>query len=240
MIQTGEDTIPNGVASSHYLGMEGTQYYEAKFCPAMQRGREFQLRYFRPYCSDQTDLLDFGCADGLSLRSLPARRRVGIEVNPVAVARCRELLSHNHPAIELLPDLADVEPESIDLAISNHCLEHVPQPLTALNHVRRVLRPGGRLILVTPFDDWRNSKGRAWRADDIDRHLYTWSPMNVGNLVCEAGLQCISTTLATCAWSPKFFPVRDRLGETVFLFLCWLNSVIKRRREVICHARKPS
>ena len=41
--------------------------------------------------------------------------------------------------------------ETFDLAICNHMLEHVTSPATALRELRRVLKPGARLVCQTPY-----------------------------------------------------------------------------------------
>lgn len=46
-----------------------------------------------------------------------------------------------------LSDLAD---DSYDFLLSSHCLEHVANPLAALREWRRVVRPGGHLMLLLP------------------------------------------------------------------------------------------
>jgi SAM-dependent methyltransferase len=43
-----------------------------------------------------------------------------------------------------------VAPESIDVAVSSHVIEHVPDDLRALDELYTVLRPGGVAILTTP------------------------------------------------------------------------------------------
>ncbi len=75
--------------SCHYLDTKGQAYYAGRFDNRMEFGRLFQARYFRPYCHEGRDLLDFGCATGLSFRLLPARRRIGVEVNPYCIQACR-------------------------------------------------------------------------------------------------------------------------------------------------------
>lgn len=50
--------------------------------------------------------------------------------------------------------------ESLDFVVANHMLEHVEDPIEALHHFLRVLRPGGILFLTLPdarftFDEWR-------------------------------------------------------------------------------------
>jgi len=47
-------------------------------------------------------------------------------------------------------ELAPIGDASYDLVLSSHTLEHVANPLRALREWRRVLRPGGALVLVLP------------------------------------------------------------------------------------------
>lgn len=199
----------------------------------MEFGRRYQLRYFQPYCNESSDLLDFGCADGLSLRHLPAKRRVGVEINPIARKKCKELCSEVSYGVELHASLNSVKSESIDIVISNHSLEHVPNPLETLSELHRILRPRGRLILVVPIDDWRDPKNRSWRAGDPDHHLYTWCPLNLGNLLVEAGFGGVETKISTSAWNPRFFWVHRNLGRSAFNAVCYLFALYRRRREII-------
>jgi SAM-dependent methyltransferase len=45
---------------------------------------------------------------------------------------------------------AVLEPGSIDVAISSHVIEHVPDDLKALTELHRVLKPGGAAFINTP------------------------------------------------------------------------------------------
>ena len=224
--------------SSHYLGESGKMYFEGGFKKESEPGRLFQARHFQPYCDEGLDLLDFGCADGFFLRALPARRRIGIEVNPAARQRCEELCREENTSIELHETLSSVENEAVDIIISNHCLEHVPNPIENLEQMRRCLRPQGDLLLVVPFDDWRNNKHKNWRAGDTDFHLYTWSPMNLGNLVCDAGFHVITSNICSQAWSPKILWIQTYMGDFFFKIACRLLSEIRNRREVFLAAKK--
>jgi SAM-dependent methyltransferase len=58
--------------------------------------------------------------------------------------------------------------ESLDFVIANHMLEHVEDPIEALRHFLRVLRPGGVLFLTLP-DSRRTFDGR--RARTTVEHL---------------------------------------------------------------------
>ncbi|MBA7622423.1 hypothetical protein ES703_29800 [subsurface metagenome] len=229
-----QDTV-----STHYLDAKGEAYCAGRFDRRMEFGREFQTRYFRSFCGEDKDLLDFGCATGLFLRALPARQRIGVEVNPHCLRACRELSEQLGIAIKLHEALDTVGDECVDVVISNHVLEHVLNPMRELKHMHRVLRPGGHLVLVTPFDDFRSPKNRCYDPEDKDHHFFTWSPLNLGNLISEAGFQVDDCRICTTAWSPKIFWVKKCLGMTAFKLACVLLSVLKQRREVFCSATKP-
>jgi len=75
-----------------------------------------------------------------------------------------ELHIHGWPLVP--PDVVDdgerlrkFEDESLDFVIANHMLEHVEDPIGALHHFLRVLRPGGILFLTLP-DARRTFDGR--------------------------------------------------------------------------------
>jgi SAM-dependent methyltransferase len=51
-------------------------------------------------------------------------------------------------------------PASMDFLISSHMLEHHPDPLAVLKEWRRVLRTGGRLVLILPHVDRTYDRGR--------------------------------------------------------------------------------
>ena len=200
--------------SNHYLSERGYQYFN--FFSGQEFGRAIQAEYFLPYTANDKVLLDFGCADGLFLRHLPAEERIGIEVNPAAKEKCEELSKTTNIAVELHEALRTVENERVDIAVSNHALEHVLNPYETLVEMHRVLKPNGHLVFVVPFDDWRSKGHSAYNKDDHDNHLYTWSPLNLGNIVTEAGFTILKTKLFTRAWSPKIFWVHRLLGRNIF------------------------
>ena len=144
--------------SDHYLTDKGKAYFDQRSVETMAFGRVFQTRYLRPFCSENAVLLDFGCSDGLFLRNLPAHRRIGVDGSPYVLEECTRICQKTGIPIELHESLDNVKNSCVDVVISNHTLEHVPNPLYELKHMRRVLQPGGRLVLVTPFDDLRDRR----------------------------------------------------------------------------------
>jgi SAM-dependent methyltransferase len=93
-------------------------------------------------------LLDAGCGRGrtfLYRRRLPAVRVVGLDVSPHARDN-PNVDSQVRGNVETLP-VADA---SFDAVLSTHVVEHLARPEAAFGEMARVLRPGGRLLLLTP------------------------------------------------------------------------------------------
>jgi demethylmenaquinone methyltransferase/2-methoxy-6-polyprenyl-1,4-benzoquinol methylase len=102
-------------------------------------------------------VLDCGTGTGALIRALPADLAGGLHVHGVdrssgMLARAAFELGRLSRAVEL--HRADVRRlpfpnDRVDLVMSAHMLEHLPDPLEGLREMIRVLRPGGTLLLVT-------------------------------------------------------------------------------------------
>jgi ubiquinone/menaquinone biosynthesis C-methylase UbiE len=100
-------------------------------------------------------MLDAGCGTGLNLASLPPGS-VGLDINPRNVALVRARLP-GHVAVEGDVEAMPFPDGSFSTVICTEVLEHIPHPETALEEIRRVLRPGGLLIGSVP------SRSLIWR-----------------------------------------------------------------------------
>ena len=86
----------------------------------------------------------------------------------------------NHPGYEIAANYPEVDlrnlsgyaDNTLDFAVLDQVLEHVEDPVKALNEIHRVLKKGGWLICTTPFliqihnypsDYWRFSKEGMFR-----------------------------------------------------------------------------
>jgi 2-polyprenyl-3-methyl-5-hydroxy-6-metoxy-1,4-benzoquinol methylase len=109
-------------------------------------------RFLRANVGEGERVLDVGCGEGVfaDLLARAGSTVVGIDVADEPLTRARRL----HPELDLRLvdgegawDLADA---SFDVVWAGEVIEHVADTATWLSEIRRVLRPGGRLLLSTP------------------------------------------------------------------------------------------
>ncbi len=145
-------------------------------------------------------LLDVGCGDGGRLARWQAMgwEVEGQEVDVAAAERagtCHQLRVH----LGALPDLA-LPGSTFDVLTMSHVIEHVPDPLALLQECHRLLKPGGRLIAVTPNVNsyGHHHFGSNWLWLDPPRHLHLFSPTTLRQLGVRAGFRLpqICTTAA--------------------------------------------
>jgi SAM-dependent methyltransferase len=73
-----------------------------------------------------------------------------------------------------------LEDNSFDTVVSTEVLEHVPDPLQAMREMRRVLKPGGYLILTAPM---------FWPRHEVPYDYYRHTYDGLLHLVKESGLE---------------------------------------------------
>jgi SAM-dependent methyltransferase len=93
--------------------------------------------------------VDVGCGTGYVTQHLAMRgiHTIGITYNDYEIEECKRR------GIEVMKEdmhFLPFESESVDLVLSSHSLEHSISPLFALWEWRRVLRPGGYLLINVP------------------------------------------------------------------------------------------
>lgn len=134
-------------------------------------------------------LLEVGSGSG---RFLNRMRKAGwtvagIDFDPVAAARVKD--RYGIPvAVGSLPELGYAE-GNYDVVAMSQVLEHVPDPVALLKECRRVLRPGGRLVLSTPnaLSVAHRIYGKYWRGLEPPRHQHVFTPAALSRCARDCG-----------------------------------------------------
>ncbi len=150
-------------------------------------------------------MLDVGCGEGWFASELASAgvNVVGIDVaeEPLRRARARD------PGLDLRV-VDDDEPwplddASIDVVWAGETIEHVVDTAAWLSEIRRVLRPGGRLLLSTPDHGrlrvlWLALSRRAFEAhfDPRADHLRCYTRAGLTGLLGEFGFGAVAVAAA--------------------------------------------
>jgi SAM-dependent methyltransferase len=116
---------------------------------AWERRRALLLGEARP----GERVLDLGCGAGRFLAALreAGAEPVGVEIAEAAAARARANVPGADVRVLERDGSLPLGHGEIDLVWCSEVLEHIPDVAHALLEVRRVLKPGGRLLATVPY-----------------------------------------------------------------------------------------
>jgi 2-polyprenyl-3-methyl-5-hydroxy-6-metoxy-1,4-benzoquinol methylase len=162
-------------------------------------------RFLLEHVSAAERVLDVGCGEGWFASELDraGARVVGIDVAEEPLRRAHE----RDPGLDLrLVDVDGpwpIEDATVDVVWAGETIEHVVDTAGWLAEVRRVLRPGGRLLLSTPAHGrlrvlWLALSRRAFEAhfDPRADHLRFYTRPALTRLLGELGFQQVSVRAA--------------------------------------------
>lgn len=218
-------------AAKHYLGEEGKRYFQQQDSSG-QLAATYNRHFFAPYLRPQDELLDFGCGGGHLLRTLNVTRKVGVDINPIALASAKE------KGVETFNTLEALTGQTFSRIITSHALEHVPNPYQILGQLRSLLQKEGLLVWLSPMDSWHNRHQRQWKPNDFDHHLYAWTPLTIGNLVQATGYQVVEVRTITHAFPPR---MGDKLWQTspkLFHAVAAVWAAVINKRQILVVAKQ--
>jgi SAM-dependent methyltransferase len=205
--------IQLAATSSHY----GAEYfkYQSRLAPF---GGWANLTKFSKYIHPRMRVLDFGCGGGYLLANVNCKEKLGLEINPVALAEAEK------SGIRTVSSISEIEDGWADVIISNHALEHCQNPLQELQALLPKLVPGGIAVFVVPCEAIKNR----YRASDPNHHLYSWGPMSLANLFAEAGFTVVESKAYIHCWPPRFTPrlLRSLGGRWLFEVGCTIYGAL--------------
>lgn len=134
-------------------------------------------------------VLDVGCGRGLlpaQLRAL-GREAFGTELSEGAATHAREVLGL--PVFVGPVEESPYEEGSFAAVVFWHVLEHLRDPRAALRRARRLLAPGGLLVVAVPNLESVQARvgGRGWFHLDVPRHYHHFGLRALTRLLDEEG-----------------------------------------------------
>ena len=183
------------------------QFSAEQFGLAYQVRSWLEARRLLQCCRDLPDdarILDIGCGDGFHLKLFQRFGKLswnvqGIDASEKAVAAARKsglMVRHANVQTAALPG------ESFDLIFLIATIEHVEDPVDVLLSVRELLKPGGRVVIVTDntsaADFWLFSR-RHWGGYHFPRH---WNLFNESSLKQLAAISSMQVTRIETIVSP--------------------------------------
>ena len=173
-------------------------------------------RVFQQYVPSQGTVVELGAARGDFINNIKALRRVAVDVWPgVTEYAAAGVEAHVRSGI----DLGFLDSKSVDVVFASNFVEHlqVDEARTMLKEVGRVLRSGGRVILVQP--NYRTSYKRYF--DDYT-HVSMWSDVSLQDFLTAEGFIVERA-------EPRFLPLtmKSRLPVHPWLIRLYLALPVK-------------
>lgn len=174
--------------------------------------RKILASFIEDICRRVTDrrprILDVGCGTGANLLMLSKFGDAeGVDVSEDALAFCRERELENVKlgAAEQLP----YDDDTFDLVTALDVVEHLDDDLAGLREMRRVLRPGGRVLLFVPTFMF------LWGLqDDVSNHRRRYRMPELGRVLEQAGFEIERTTYANITFFMPILAMRKLMRLT--------------------------
>jgi SAM-dependent methyltransferase len=163
---------------------------------------DFDILYL--HARDRGRLLDVGCGNGLFISRMQKLgwQTQGIDLDTTAAEFCRSKGLNVSSG-----DLASqhFSENSFDVITINHVIEHIHDYTSLIKECKRILKPGGKLLVATPNGDSRllkNKFGLDWFSLDPPRHLHIFNVDNLQKVITENGfgMECVKTTARNESW----------------------------------------
>lgn len=160
---------------------------------------------------DDARILDVGCGDGFHLNLLEKYGEkswqlegVDIDKRAARMAKKRGLNVHHGNIDEI-----DLPPDYFDLAFTVQTIEHTENPHRFLTAIKKVLKKGGKLVIVTDNTDsfdFKIFKNSHWGGYHFPRHWNLFNKHNLAKLGEKSGFRVekITTQVSPVNWVYSF------------------------------------
>ncbi len=185
---------PSTEFSQMSLEFQYTQYMHKEIPPEVIAFEKDQLLFQLAEVSrlmgqshDTLRLLELGCGSGASVKAATdlGWEATGIDLDPELIEAGRKQFNVDLRCSQIMDN--GLEDNHFHFIRLRDVIEHLPNPLEILNEARRLLVPGGILLIVTPNQEGLILSARALLKGGIDsvatapppHHLHGFSPYNL-------------------------------------------------------------
>jgi SAM-dependent methyltransferase len=175
--------------------------------------------FFQRYVRHTDTVLDLGAGSCEFLNNIVCAERIAVDLNPEVETYARQgtrvLLTSGE-------DLSAVASESVDVVFVSNFFEHLPDKMSFLRtlyEIRRVLRRGGRLLILQP--NIRAIGGQYW--DFVDHHL----PLTDRTLVEALGMIAMDVQEVRARFLP--YTTKSRIPQHPMLIRLYLLLPLTHR-----------
>ncbi len=161
--------------------------------------RDYILRRMQQWhIAKNAAILEVGCSGGPLLQALADQGYAnvqGIDLSPAGIGLCHQRNLKNASIMDATA-LAFAD-QQFDLVIASDILEHIDQEAKALSEWRRVLKPGGKLLVMVPAYTFLWSQH-----DEVNHHFRRYTRGRLAAAMRQAGF-----SLTDCGyWNATLFP----------------------------------
>lgn len=158
--------------------------------PGMFQGASMQVLGLT--ARERGRILDIGCGNGAFLARMKdlGWDTVGHEMDAVAARFARETFGLTVQEGPL--SSVGLAPASFDTITLSHVIEHVHEPAELVEQCLELLKPNGKLIVLTPNTNGFGHRhfAAAWRGLEPPRHLQCFNPATLRACIARTGM-CI-------------------------------------------------
>ncbi len=205
-------------------------YYDQvfrRYKGAQSKWHHLKFAFVRDLLGDYKQHLDIGCGPGTFLGMLDEEKiSIGVDISRPQIDYAQKAYgsaSKNFIAIEPQKPLPFANAQ-FDCVTMIELIEHIPlaETLILLSQVRRILKPGGRLIVTTPnFSSlWPVIEKAVNAVSGLsyqEQHVEKYTKNYLRNVLTQAGF--LGVTAGSFQWTAPFWaPLNWRLSDTIDRF----------------------
>ena len=199
---------PPPVADDEQAGRFYSDYYAVEHADGADPRRFWKVVERTPSLNEVGEsVADIGCGEGTlcsQLHSKGWKSVIGLDLSRTRIERATS--RHSGIAFHAATiSNSSIPPASLDLAIMDNVIEHLLEPLQALADLRERIRPGGRVVLITPNMESGHFRllGMRWTPELAPHaHVFLFTHAALSRLVERSGFDleaCGSFHLPICS-----------------------------------------